>query len=63
MTERQWELYRLSIVESMPDSAYKRAVLEGIRHKLRMLEMEETSRAAIETPARHPAVKRARAGH
>jgi hypothetical protein len=43
MTERQFELYRLSVVENMPDSPYKRAVIEGIQHKLKTIEMEETS--------------------
>jgi hypothetical protein len=38
MTERQWELYRRSVVERMPDSDYKVAVLAGIEHKLMMLD-------------------------
>ena len=38
MTERQWELYRLSVVEKMPESDYKTAVLAAIAHKLEMLE-------------------------
>jgi hypothetical protein len=63
VTERQWELYRMSVVESMPDSPYKTAVLEGIRNKLGMLDMEEASRLAIEIPRRPAAVKHARAGH
>jgi len=42
--ERRWERYRLSVVEEMPDSAYKTAVLAGIAHKLKMLDrMEATS--------------------
>lgn len=41
MTERDWELYRLDVVESMPDSQYKTAVIEGIRHKLEVLERDE----------------------
>ena len=36
--ERKWELYRLDVVERMPDSSYKTAVLAGIAHKLRMLD-------------------------
>lgn len=44
MTERDWELYRLSVVESMPDSPYKTAVIQGIRHKLAVLERAETER-------------------
>ena len=42
MTERQWELYRLSVVEKMPESDYKTAVLAGIAHKLTMLDRMET---------------------
>ena len=36
--ERKWELYRLGVVERMPDSAYKTAVLAAIAHKLKMLD-------------------------
>jgi hypothetical protein len=43
MTERQWELYRRSVVERMPDSDYKTAVLAGIAHKLMMLDRIEAS--------------------
>jgi hypothetical protein len=46
MTERDWELYRLSVAESMPDSPYKKAVIEGIRHKLEVLEGDTPPRAA-----------------
>jgi hypothetical protein len=38
MTERQWELYRRSVVERMPDSEYKTAVLAGITYRLMMLD-------------------------
>jgi hypothetical protein len=41
--ERRWELYRLSVVEKMPDSDYKTAVLVGIAHKLKMLDRMETA--------------------
>jgi hypothetical protein len=41
MTERDWEIYRLSIVESMPDSLYKTAVIQGIWHKLELLDREQ----------------------
>ena len=41
MTERQWELYRRSVVERMPDSDYKTAVLAGIAHKLMTLDYIE----------------------
>ena len=42
MTERQWELYRLSVVEKWPDSPYKAATIAGIRHKLAVIEDAET---------------------
>ena len=41
MTERQWELYRRSVVERMPDSDYKTAVLAGIAHRLTTLDSLE----------------------
>jgi hypothetical protein len=41
MTERDWEIYRLNVVESMPDSLFKIAVIEGIRQKLELLEQAE----------------------
>lgn len=41
MTERDWEIYRLNVVESMPDSLFKIAVMEGIRQKLDLLEQAE----------------------
>ena len=37
MNERQWELYRLSVVEKWSDSPYKRAVSAAIEHKLMIL--------------------------
>jgi len=44
--ERQWELYRRSVAEGMPDSDYKTAVLAGIAHALMRLD-------SIEDPRRH----------
>jgi hypothetical protein len=38
MSEMQWELYRLSVVEMWPDSPYKAATIAGIRHKLARIE-------------------------
>ena len=38
MNERQWELYRLSVVETWSDSPYRRAVSAAIEHKLMILE-------------------------
>ena len=38
MNERQWELYRLSVVETWSESPYKRAVSAAIQHKLMVLE-------------------------
>ena len=37
MNERQWELYRLSVVETWSESPYKRAVSAAIEHKLMIL--------------------------
>jgi len=31
MTEQQWELYRLSVVEEWPESPYKAAVIVAIK--------------------------------
>jgi len=41
MTEQQWELYRLSVVEEWPESPYKEAVIEAIKHKLMILPLQE----------------------
>jgi hypothetical protein len=53
MTLRQWELYRLSVIEHLPDSPYKTAVIHGIRHKLKVMAMEEASAAALSPHAGH----------
>jgi hypothetical protein len=37
MNERQWELYRLSVVRTWAESPYKRAVSAAIKHKLMIL--------------------------
>jgi hypothetical protein len=37
MNERQWELYRLSVVETWSESPYKKAVSAAIEHKLMIL--------------------------
>ena len=37
MNERQWEIYRLSVVEGWPESPYKRAVLAAIERRLMIL--------------------------
>jgi hypothetical protein len=51
--ERQWELYRLSVAERMPDSEYKTAVLAGIAHKLMRLDSIEADQTPfVEMPAR-----------
>jgi hypothetical protein len=42
MTERQWELYRRSVVEKQPDSEYKTSVLSSINRKLEMLDYMES---------------------
>ena len=41
MTERQWEFYRLSVVEKWPESPYKAAVIGAIKHKLMFLALQE----------------------
>lgn len=43
--ERQWELYRRSVEEGMPDSDYKAAVLAGIAHALSRLDSIEADRS------------------
>jgi hypothetical protein len=48
MTERQWELYRLSIVIEWPESAHKAAVSGAIQHKLMTLALQE--KASIKVP-------------
>jgi hypothetical protein len=48
MTERQWELYRLSVVEEWQESPHKAAVVGAIKHKLMILAQQE--KASIETP-------------
>jgi hypothetical protein len=44
MTELQWELYRLSIVEAWPESPYKAATIFGIQHKMAAIEHAEAPR-------------------
>jgi hypothetical protein len=48
MTEGQWELYRLSVVETWPDSPFKAATIAGIQDKLAAIEYVEapTNRAS-----------------
>jgi hypothetical protein len=43
IVERQWELYRRSVIERMPDSDYKTAVLAAIEHRLMMLDRREAA--------------------
>ena len=40
MTERQWELYWLSVVEEWQESPHKAAVIGAIKHKLMILEQD-----------------------
>ena len=49
--ERQWELYRRSVAEGMPDSDYKAAVLAGIAHALMRLDSIEASRSPLNEDA------------
>ena len=46
MNERQWELYRLSVVEKWAESPYKRAVSDAIEHKLMVLGQDPAMAAA-----------------
>ena len=46
MNERQWELYRLSVVEKWTESPYKRAVSAAIEHKLMVLGQHTAAREA-----------------
>ncbi len=41
MTERQWELYRLSVVEEWQESPHKAAVIGAIKYKLMILALQE----------------------
>jgi hypothetical protein len=41
MTERQWELYRLSVMKEAEESPHKAAVIRAIEHKLMTLDLEE----------------------
>jgi hypothetical protein len=43
MTERDWELYRLSVVEQLPEGAYKDALIAGIKFKLSLLDQLEAA--------------------
>jgi len=58
--ERQWELYRRSVIERMPDSDYKTAVLAAIEHRLMMLDRREA--ASREYRRRWPDPARERLG-
>src|SRR5712691_3596965 len=44
MNERQWELYRLSVVETWSESPYKKAVSAAIEHKLMILGQPKNAR-------------------
>jgi hypothetical protein len=43
MTERQWELYRLSVVQPLPESPYKHALISAIEHRLKLLDAHEAA--------------------
>jgi len=49
VTERQWELYRLNVVEEWQESPYKAAVIGAIKHKLMIIAQEESA-ASIRVP-------------
>jgi hypothetical protein len=44
MTLEQWELYRLSVADQMPDSPSKAAILNAINHNLTMLKRQPEGR-------------------
>jgi len=48
MTERQWELYRLSVVDEWQESPHKAAVIGAIKHKLMIMALRE--KASINVP-------------
>jgi hypothetical protein len=47
MTERQWELYRLSVVKTWPDLPLKAATVAGIQHKLAVIQDAEALRNTL----------------
>jgi hypothetical protein len=47
MTERDWELYRLSVAGRLPEGPYKHATIAGINHKLHLLDQEEPTTAPL----------------
>jgi len=51
MNERQWELYRLSVVETWSESPYKRAVSAAIEHKLMILGQDTAAREEAKSHA------------
>jgi hypothetical protein len=58
MTERQWEFYRLNVVEEWPDSPRKATVIAAIKHKLMTLARQEKASIDLQdsptsTPQRH----------
>ena len=51
MNERQWELYRLSVVKEWSESAYKTAVSAAIEYKLMVLKARQSNARASEETA------------
>ena len=56
MNERQWELYRLSVVETWAESPYKRAVSAAIEHKLIILGQDTAAGTNPTTTPTFPAL-------
>jgi hypothetical protein len=55
MTEEQWELYRLNVVQEWPDSPHKAAVIAAIKHKLMILALQEKASIDLQdSPAPTP---------
>ena len=58
MTERQWELYRISVVEEWQESPHKAAVIGAIKHKLMILALQE--KESIDLPDTHTSTAKPR---
>ena len=57
MNERQWELYRLSVVETWAESPYKGAVSAAIEHKLIILGQHTAAGTNLQIPSHRSRIK------
>jgi hypothetical protein len=55
MTEQQWELYRLSVVEKWQESPHKAAVVGAIKHKLMILAQQKKASIQAKPSVKLPA--------